>query len=101
MPQWTDKDKRQFSHVQQSELERGSSEDEAAAIAGSTVNKQRRKEGRTPNRTTQGTGNPNKRLQERTVEELRNLASKHDVEGRSKMRKSELVNALKGIKQSR
>lgn len=97
MPKWTEKDKRQFTHVQQSELERGSSEDEAAAIAGSTVNKQRRKEGRTPKKTTQGTGNPNKKLRDRTVEELRNLASQHHVEGRSKMRKNELVNALRGV----
>lgn len=57
MAKWTSKDKRQFSHVEESELERGSSEDEAAEIAGRTVNKQRRKEGRTPNKSMQGTGN--------------------------------------------
>ncbi len=96
MAKWTDKDKRQFSHVEQSGLERGSSEDEAAEIAGRTVNKQRRKEGRTPNKTTQGMGNPNKKLQDRTVAELRNLASQHHIEGRSTMRKRELVKALSG-----
>jgi hypothetical protein len=96
MAKWTAKDKRQFSHVEHSELERGSSEDEAAEIAGRTVNKQRRKEGRTPSSRSQGTGNPNKKLQDRTVAELRNLASQHHIEGRSKMRKSELIDALGG-----
>lgn len=96
MAKWTDKDKRQFSHVEESALERGSSEDEAAEIAGRTVNKQRRKEGRTPNKTTQGTGNPRKKLQDRTVAELRNLASQHHVKGRSKMRKPELIKVLSG-----
>ena len=96
MAKWTGKDKRQFSHVEQSELERGSSEDEAAEIAGRTVNKQRRKEGRTPNKSTQGTGNPNGKLQDRTVAELRNLAAQQQIEGRSKMRKRELVEALTG-----
>ena len=94
MAKWIDKDKRQFSHIESSELKGGSSEDEAAEIAARTVNKQRRKEGRTPNKTTQGTGNPNKALAERTVEELRNLASVKRIKGRSKMRKPELIEAL-------
>jgi len=44
---WTDKDKRQFEHVKDSELEEGRSEERAEEIAGATVNKQRSKEGRT------------------------------------------------------
>jgi hypothetical protein len=94
MPEWTDKDKRQYGHVKDSELKGGSSEDEAAEIAARTVNKQRRNEGRTPSKTTQGTGNPNTRLTDRTVAELRNLAADAGIAGRSKMRKSELVSAL-------
>lgn len=94
MAKWKDKDKRQFSHVKQSELERGSSEDEAEEIAGRVVNKQRRTEGRTPNKTTQGTGNPNKKLEDRTIPEVRNLAKQQDVAGRSRMRKHELIQAL-------
>jgi hypothetical protein len=94
MPEWTAKDKRQYEHVKDSELKGGSSEDEAAEIAGKTVNKHRRKEGRTPNKTTQGTGNPNTHLKNRTVAELRNLAANAGIAGRSRMRKSELVSAL-------
>ena len=94
MPKWNPKDQRQFKHIESSELRSGSSEDEAAEIAARTVNKQRRKEGRTPSKTTQGTGNPKTRLEERTVAELRNLAADVGIAGRSKMRKSELVKAL-------
>jgi len=95
MAKWTDKDERQYDHIRDRALESGKSEDEAEEVAARTVNKQRRKEGRTPNKTTQGTGNPNSRLEERTVEELRNLASARDIKGRSKMDKAELVEALR------
>lgn len=92
---WSNKDERQYDHVKESELERGRSEDKAEEIAARTVNKQRREEGRTPNRTTQGTGNPNSSLENRTVEELRNRASELDIDGRSSMNKSELVSAIR------
>jgi hypothetical protein len=92
---WTDKDERQYKHVKKSATQRGRSEERAEEIAARTVNKQRREEGRTPNKTTQGTGNPNSPLDERTVEELRNLAAERNVSGRSKMRKAELVKALR------
>jgi hypothetical protein len=59
------------------------------------VNKQRRQEGRTPNRTSQGTGNPNTRLEARTKEELYNRAKELDIEGRSGMSKDELVRAIR------
>lgn len=96
MPQaWSDKDERQFEHVKSSAKKRGKSEDQAEEIAGRTVNKQRRKERRTPNKQTQGTGNPNKSLDDRTVGELRNLASEMNIKGRSKMKKQELVDAIR------
>jgi hypothetical protein len=95
MPAWTDKDRRQFKHIEDSELKGGSSEDEAAEIAARTVNKQRRVSGRTPNRTTQGTGNPRARLDVRTVDELRNLAAERNIKGRSRMKKQELLDALR------
>jgi len=44
---WTKKDERQFEHIKQGEKERGRSDKRAKEIAGATVNKQRRKEGRT------------------------------------------------------
>jgi hypothetical protein len=56
---WSKKDERQYEHVRDSEKERGKSDKRAKEIAARTVNKQRRSEGRTPNKTTQGTGNPN------------------------------------------
>lgn len=95
MPEWTSEDERQYDHVKKSLLEDGVREDEAEEIAARTVNKQRRKEGQTPNQTTHGTGNPKTRLEDRTLDELRNLAAERDVAGRSKMNKSELVNSLR------
>lgn len=97
MPQksWSDKDERQYEHVKQSELDDGTSEERAEEIAARTVNKQRRKEGRTASRSTSGTGNPNTRLEERTVDELRNRAAELGIEGRSEMSKDELVSAIR------
>lgn len=92
---WSKKDERQYDKIKQSAQERGRSEARAEEIAARTVNKQRRKEGRTPNKQTQGTGNPNTSLDDRTVDELRNLAAERDISGRSKMSKSELVKALR------
>jgi len=91
---WNAKDERQYEHIKNSQMEDGSDEDEAQEVAARTVNKRRRIEGRTPNKTTQGTGNPNSSYQERTVQELRNLAKERKIDGRSKMRKSELIDAL-------
>lgn len=97
MPQksWTDKDERQYEHIRQSELDDGTSEDRAEEIAARTVNKRRREEGRTENETTSGTGNPNTRLEERTVDELRNRADELGIEGYSEMNKDELISAIR------
>lgn len=92
---WSAKDERQYEHIKQSELERGRSEDRAEEIAARTVNAQRREEGRTPNKTTQGTGNPNTSLEDRTRKELYNRARQLDIEGRSRMDKAELVSAIR------
>lgn len=94
MPSWNRKDERQYEHVKESELERGVSEERAKEIAGRTVNKHRREEGRTPSKTTQGTGNPKVALAERTRDELYNLAKELDIKGRSKMSKGELSKAI-------
>ena len=98
MPQsaWSDKDERQYEHVKESAEERGKSTDRAKEIAARTVNKQRRKEGRTENRTSSGTGNPNSSLEDRSKRELYNRAKDMDIEGRSKMTKDELVDAIRG-----
>jgi hypothetical protein len=93
---WTKKEDRQYDHIKASVAERGGSLKEAKEIAARTVNKQRRKQGKTSNRRTTGTGNPNLPLSERTRDELYNQARELGIDGRSKMTKQELVQALGG-----
>ena len=92
---WSDKDERQYEHIKDSSRERGVNEDKAEEIAARTVNKQRRAEGRTPNRRTQGTGNPNRGLDARSRDEVYNRAKEMNIRGRSKMTKAELVEAVR------
>src|SRR5262249_37301819 len=94
MPSWSQKDERQYEHIKESELERGEAEKRAKEIAARTVNKQRREEGRTPNKTTQGTGPPRTPLEARTRDELYNVAQELEIKGRSKMNKDDLVRAI-------
>ena len=91
---WSAKDERQYQHVKESELQAGKPLDEAEEIAARTVNKQRREEGRTQNKRTMGTGNPNKPLTELTRDELYNRAKERGIAGRSRMSKTELIAAL-------
>ncbi len=92
---WSDKDERQYEHIKSSSKKRGASDKRAKEIAARTVNKTRREHGRTPNRTTQGTGNPNRSLEDRSKDELYNIAKQRGIEGRSRMDKSQLVKALR------
>ena len=92
---WSNKDERKYEHIKDSAMDRGKSKSRAKEIAARTVNKDRREEGRTPNKRTQGTGNPNRSLDDRSKEELYNRAKELDIEGRSKMDKSELVRAIR------
>ena len=98
---WSDKDERQYEHIKESTLERGVNEDKAEEIAARTVNKHRRIEGRTPNVRTQGTGNPNRGLEERSRDEVYNRAKELKIRGRSKMSKAELVEAVRHTRGSR
>jgi hypothetical protein len=97
MPQtsWSDKDERQYEKIRDSNLDRGMRENKAEEIAARTVNKRRRVEGRTRNRRTAGTGNPNLPLEDRTRDEVYNLARELNVRGRSHMTKRELVAAVR------
>ena len=95
MPSWSRKDERMYEHVKESSRDRGVKAERAEEIAARTVNKHRREEGRTPNRTTQGTGNPTNRLEERTKQELYNRAKELNIEGRSQMDKAALVRAIR------
>ncbi|WP_085315201.1 Rho termination factor N-terminal domain-containing protein [Derxia lacustris] len=91
---WNAKDERMFEHIRDSAEARGSDDRRAAEIAARTVNKHRREEGRTPNRRTQGSGNPDLPLAERSKDELMNLARERGLKGRSAMTKAQLVQAL-------
>ncbi|MEZ0324325.1 MAG: addiction module toxin RelE [Fimbriimonas sp.] len=91
---WSNKDEKKYEHIKEGYEERGMKEDKAEEIAARTVNKARREEGRTPNKRTQGTGNPRKRLTERTRDELYNIAKEKNIAGRSKMSKKELEAAV-------
>lgn len=96
MPQgWSNKDERKYEHIKDSSLDRGMGEDRAKEVAARTVNKDRREEGRTPNKRTQGSGNPNRSYEDRTRDELYNIAKDRNVEGRSRMSKDELIRALR------
>jgi plasmid stabilization system protein ParE len=95
MPTWSNKDERQYEHIKDSSLERGLPDDTAEEIAARTVNKRRREEGRTPNRRTTGTGNPNRPIEERSRDEIYNRAKELHISGRSKMSKDELVEAIR------
>jgi plasmid stabilization system protein ParE len=92
---WSDKDERQYEKVKDSVRERGSSLRRAKEIAARTVNKRRRQQQRTPNKTTQGTGNPRRSLEERTRDELYNRARQLRIAGRSQMNKRQLAAAIR------
>lgn len=92
---WSGKDERQYEKVKESVKERGRPESRAKEIAARTVNKRRRQEGRTPNKKTQGTGNPRRSLEDRTKDELSNRAKQLGISGRSQMSKKELAAAIR------
>jgi hypothetical protein len=93
---WSGKDERMYEHIRDSAREDGKDRDTAEEIAARTVNKHRREEGRTPNRRTQGTGNPTRGYEARSRDELYNLAKERGIEGRSRMNKAELADAIRG-----
>lgn len=92
---WTRKDERQYEHIKESEEDRGRSASRAKEIAARTVNKQRHSEGRTPQKSSQGTGNPGTSLEDRSKQELYNRAKELGIAGRSKMTKEELIDAIR------
>jgi hypothetical protein len=98
MPSWTSKDRKQYDDIKDSSLDRGVAEDKAQEIAARVVNKRRRIEGRTPNRRTSGTGNPNLGLEERSRDEVYNRAKELHIRGRSKMSKAELLAAIRHVR---
>jgi hypothetical protein len=106
MPQraWSAKRERQYEHIKEGLLERGSGEGKAEEIAARTVNKERARHGeaREASRTSvrdissgrrgglrshRGSGGP-------TYDQLRNEARQRGIRGRSRMSKKQLQDAL-------
>jgi hypothetical protein len=106
MPQraWSDKRERQYEHIKEGLLERGSGEDRAEEIAARTVNKERARHGEAQEssrtsvrdissgrrgglRSHRGSGGP-------TYDQLRNEARQRGIRGRSRMNKEQLERAL-------
>jgi plasmid stabilization system protein ParE len=106
MPQsaWNPKRERQYDHIKESLVERGTNEDKAEEIAARTVNKERARHGETKEssptsindissgrrgglRSHKGSGG-------RTYDQLRNEARERGIKGRSRMRKDQLEKVL-------
>jgi hypothetical protein len=96
---------RQYEHIKDSLLDRGSSEDQAEEIAARTVNKERARTGeaREPSRLSKtdissgrrgGIRSHRRSPRGRTKEQLYEEARRRNVKGRSKMTKAQLARAL-------
>ena len=106
MPQqaWSPKRERQYEHIKDGLLERGTGEDKAEEIAARTVNKERARAGeaRETSRTSIDDLSSSRRggLRShggsggRTYDQLRNEARQKGIKGRSKMTKAELLRAV-------
>ena len=90
MPSWTSKDRKQYDDIKDSSLERGVSEDKAAGDRGAGGEQAPAPRGPHAQSAHQGTGNPNRGLEERSRDEVYNRAREMKIRGRSKMSKAEL-----------
>ena len=106
MPQraWSNKRERQYDHIKEGLLDRGTGEEKAEEIAARTVNKERARHGETMEasrtsirdlssgrrgglRSHRGSGG-------RTYDQLRNEAKERGIKGRSRMNKEQLERVL-------
>jgi plasmid stabilization system protein ParE len=106
MPQraWSDKRERQYEHIKEGLLDRGTGEEKAEEIAARTVNKERAQHGeaRQASRTSIHDLSPSRRggLRShrgsggRTYDQLRNEAKERGIKGRSRMNKAQLEKVL-------
>ncbi|MGX1773623.1 plasmid stabilization protein [Nocardia brasiliensis] len=103
--QWSDKRERQYEHIKDSAEDRGASTKRAKEIAARTVNKNRAQSGesKTASRSSLEDKSPQGRGGQRsgrkgpkwpTRDQLYNEARQRNLEGRSKMNKSQLESAL-------
>ena len=103
-PAWSSKRDRQYEHIKDSLLDRGTNEDKAEEIAARTVNKERARAGeaREASRTSIDDLSSSRRgglrshsgSRGRTYDQLRNEARQKGIKGRSKMNKAELLRAV-------
>jgi hypothetical protein len=101
---WSDKRERQYEHIKEGLLERGTGEDKAEEIAARTINKERARTGEAEEasrtsvddissgrrgglRSHRGSGG-------RTYDQLRNEAKQRGIKGRSRMNKAQLESVL-------
>ena len=101
---WSTKRERQYEHIRDGLLERGTGEDKAEEIAARTVNKERARAGeaRTASRTSledissgrRGGLRSHSGSGGRTFDQLYNEARDRGIEGRSSMTKAELLRAI-------
>jgi hypothetical protein len=91
---WSAKRERQYEHIKENGLERGKDLETAKEIAARTVNKQRREDGETESQATRGTGNPSSRLEDRTLDEVRNRAQQLGIDG-ERMSKADVIRAIR------
>ena len=106
MPQagWSNKRERQYEHIKEGLLDRGETEDTAEEIAARTVNKERARAGeaQTASPTSiddissgrRGGLRSHSGAQGRTYRQLYTEAQSMGIEGRSKMTKKQLENAV-------
>ncbi len=106
MPQqaWSKKRERQYEHVKESQLDQGRSEDKAEEIAARTVNKERARAGEAKEASKTSTQDissgrrgglrSGKGPGGRTRDQLYEEAKRKGIEGRSKMNKKQLENAV-------
>lgn len=100
MPQstWSDKRERQYEHIKEGLIERGTDEMRAEEIAARTVNKERTRSGEAEerSRTVSGPAALRSHLGSggRTYDQLRNEAKQRRITGRSRMNKAQLERVL-------
>ncbi|MGH2687645.1 MAG: plasmid stabilization protein [Actinomycetota bacterium] len=106
MPQkaWNAKRERQYEHIKEGLLERGTSEDKAEEIAARTVNKERARSGEARQRSRSSTDDISSGRRGglrshrgpggRTRDQLYNEARDMGIRGRSKMNKAQLLAAV-------
>jgi hypothetical protein len=96
---------RQYEHIKESQLDRGSSEGRAEEIAARTVNKERARSGESNQRSRSSTNDMSSsrrggqrsgtnREKGRTRDQLYNEAKKLGIDGRSNMNKDQLQRAV-------